>query len=81
MCPGTSIAALQQSIPGPRPVPEGGLASPLYLMLYEYEKGRVGHEMSLDADWKLVAPFEADGITVAMASGFVECEKGKGKNL
>ena len=37
--------------------------------------------MSLDADWKLVAPFEADGITVAMASGFVECEKGKGKNL
>ena len=75
------IAALQRSVPGPRPVPEGGLASAPYLMLYEYAKGRKGHEMSLDADWKLVAPLEADGITVAVASGFVECEKGKGKNL
>ena len=28
-----------------------------------------------------MAPLKADGLTVAMAPGFVECEKGKDKNL
>lgn len=55
----------------------GGLASLPLLMLYEYEKGRQGRET--DPDWKLVAPLKADGITMAVAPGFVECEKGKEK--